>query len=131
MPRFTRVVVALYLLFNVSIVGTLYFSPLALDAQYKGVAPITPTREFLWFSSGSLHLFLIAATAAVFWMQRASERRYLLFANAGFYFWDAFTQWLYWGDRLGLAPRDLHTNAGVSFAVGVLLIVAALRDRGQ
>jgi hypothetical protein len=131
MPRFSRVVVVLYLLFNVAIVGSLYFSPQALDLQYRGDAPITPTREFLWFSSGSLHLFLIAATTLTLWMKNASERRYLIFANAGFYFWDAMTQWLYWGAHVGLAPKDLHTNAGVSFVVGVVLVVAALRDRNQ
>lgn len=129
MPRFTRVVVIAYLVFNVMIVASLYFNPLALDAQYRGEAPITPTREFLWFSSGSLHLFLIAATAATLWMKNAAERRYLVFANAGFSFWDALTQWSYWGDRIGLAPKDLHTNAGVSFVVGVVMVVAALRDR--
>lgn len=95
----------------------------------RGTAPITPTREFLWFSSGSLHLFLIAATALTLWMKNATERRYLIFANAGFYFWDALTQWLYWGHRIGLEPKVLHTNAGVSFVCGTLLVIAALRDR--
>ncbi len=129
MPRFPRVVVILYLLFNVAIVYSLYFSPFQLDAQYKGEAPITPTREFLWFSSGSLHLFLIAATSMTLWMKNASERRYLIFANAGFYFWDAATQWIYWGSRIGLAPSDLHVNAGVSAVTGALLVVAAFFDR--
>lgn len=129
MTRFTRVVVVAYLLFNVAIVFSLYFAPGSLDAQYRGTAPITPTREFLWASSGNLHVFLIAATALTLWMKHASERRYLISANAGVYFLDAFTQWLYWGKHIGLEPKVLHTNAGVSFVVGVLLIIAALRDR--
>lgn len=130
LPLFTRVVVVLYLLFNLAISYTLFFSPGALDAQYRGQPPITPTREFLWASSGNLHLFLIAVTAATLWMKRASERRYLILANAGLYFWDALTQWAYWGSHVGLAARDLHVNAGVSAVCGVVLVVAALRDRG-
>jgi hypothetical protein len=129
MPRFSRVVVILYLLFNVAIAYSLYFAPQQLDAQYKGTPPITPTREFLWASSGNLHLFLIAATAAVLWMKNASERRYLLFANAGVYFLDAATQWLYWGTHVGLEPKDLHVNAGVSAVTGALVLAAALADR--
>jgi hypothetical protein len=62
-------------------------------------------------------------------MKNASERRYIVFANAGFYFWDAATQWLYWGARIGLAPSDLHVNAGVSAVTGALLVAAALADR--
>ncbi len=65
MPRFPRVVVVLYLLFNLLIVYSLYFSPFQLDAQYRGEGPLTPTREFLWFSSGSLHLFLIAVSSVL------------------------------------------------------------------
>ena len=128
MPRFTRVVVILYLLFNLLITYTLFFSPGDLDAQYRGQPPITPTREFLWASSGNLHLFLIAVTAATLWMKNASERRFIILANAGFYFWDALTQWIYWGAHVGLAARDLHLNAGTSAVCGALLVVAALKD---
>lgn len=131
MTRFTRVVVVAYLLFNIAIVFSLYFAPGSLDAQYRGTLPITPTREFLWASSGNLHVFLIAATALTLWMKNASERRYLIYANAGVYFLDAFSQWLYWGKHIGLEPKVLHVNAGTSFVVGVLLIIAARTDSSQ
>jgi hypothetical protein len=130
MPRFTRIVVVVYLLFNVAIAATLIVDPSQLDAQYRG-GPMTPTREFLWFSVASMHLFLVAATAATLRMRRAAERRWIVLANAGFYLWDAATQWAYWGAYVGLAAGDLHVNAGVSAGCGLLLVAAAWRDRDE
>lgn len=127
MPRFTKIVVVAYVLFNLAIATTLIADPSQLDAQYRG-GPMTPTREFLWFSIGSMHLFLVAVTLASLRMRKAAERRWIVLANAGFCLWDALTQWLHWGARVGLAAGDLHVNAGVSAGCGLLLIVAALRD---
>ena len=128
MPRITTVIVVSYVLFNLMIAGTLIADPAQLDATYRG-GPMTPTREFLWFSIASFHLFVAAVTLASLRMRRAAERRWILLANAGFYLWDALTQWLYWGAHVGLARADLHTNAGVSAGCAVLVIFAACRDR--
>ena len=128
MPRITTVIVVSYVLFNLMIAGTLIADPAQLDATYRG-GPMTPTREFLWFSIASFHLFMAAVTVASLRMRRAAERRWILLANAGFYLWDALTQWLYWGAHVGLARADLHTNAGVSAGCAVLVIFAAWRDR--
>lgn len=128
MPRITKGVVVAYLLFNVLIALTLTFDPSQVDATYRG-GEMTPTREFLWFSVSSLHLTLVAITVMTLWMKRAAERRWILFANAGFYLWDAITEWAYWGAHTGMAPMDLHVNAGVSAATGVIMIAAALYDR--
>jgi hypothetical protein len=128
MPRITTVIVVIYVLFNLVIAGTLIADPAQLDATYRG-GPMTPTREFLWFSIASFHLFVAAVTVASLRMRRAAERRWILLANAGFYLWDALTQWLYWGAQVGLARADLHTNAGVSAGCAALLLFAAWRDR--
>ena len=128
MPRITTVIVVSYVLFNLMIAGTLIADPAQLDATYRG-GPMTPTREFLWFSIASFHLFMAAVTVASLRMRRAAERRWILLANAGFYLWDALTQWLYWGGHVGLATGDLHTNAGVSAGCAALLVFAAGRDR--
>jgi len=128
MPRITTVIVVSYVLFNLMIAGTLIADPAQLDATYRG-GPMTPTREFLWFSIASFHLFMAAVTVASLRMRRAAERRWILLANAGFYLWDALTQWLYWGAHVGLARADLHTNAGVSAGCAVLVLFAAWRDR--
>jgi hypothetical protein len=130
MPKITKAVVAIYLLFNVLIALTLTFDPSQLDAAYGG-GEMTPTREFLWFSISSLHLTLVGITVMTFWMKRAAERRWILFVNAGFYLWDAVTQWAYWGARTGIAPMDLHVNAGVSAVTAAVVIAAALHDRDQ
>lgn len=128
MPRFTLVVVVAYVLFNLAIAATLIADPGQLDATYRG-GPMTPTREFQWFSIASFHLFVAAVTLAATRMRRAAERRWIVLANAGFYLWDALTQWLYWGDYVGLGRADLHVNAGVSAACAALLVAAAWRDR--
>jgi len=128
-PRSTRIVVVLYLFFNLAIAITFIVDPSNIDAQYRGEPPITPTREFLWWSTASMHLFLVAVTAATLKMKIAAERRWILYANAGFYLWDAVTQWAYWGAHVGLAPHDLHVNAGVSAVCAVVVLAAASRDR--
>lgn len=128
MPRASKVIVVLYVLFNLAIAGTLILGPGPLDATYRG-GPMTPTREFLWFSVASFHLFMVAVAILALFMARAAERRRIVLANAGFYLWDALTQWLYWGGYLGLARADLHGNAGVSAGCSALLVLAAWLDR--
>ncbi|MEZ4301673.1 MAG: hypothetical protein R3B70_42455 [Polyangiaceae bacterium] len=130
MPRFTRVVLWVYIVFNVAIALTLIFQPGPLDATYQGGA-MTATRRFQWFSIATFHLFVIGATLISLRMRHAAERRWIHLLNAGFYLWDAATQWLYWGKEVGLRPVDLHTNAGVSAAVGVVMLAAWWVDKDQ
>jgi len=127
MPRIPRSIVVAYILFNVAIAITVMFDPAELDRTYRGGA-MTPTREFLWFSVGSFHLLVVAIAALTLRMTRAAERRWILLANAGFYGWDALTQWLYWGGYVGLARVDLAVNAGVSAVCAALLVLAARLD---
>ena len=128
MPRFTKIVLWVYVAFNLLIAVTLIASPGQVDATYKG-GDMTPTRQFMWFSIGSFHLFVVGVTLVSLRLRHAAERRWLHLANGAFYVWDAVTQWLYWGKHLGVAARDLHTNAGVSAVCGLLLVVAFWRDR--
>lgn len=130
MPRLSKILVLSYIAFNLAIALTLIVDPAQLDATYRG-GPMTPTREFLWFSIASFHLFVAAVASASLRMARAAERRWLVLANAGFYLWDALTQWLYWGTHVGLARADLHLNAGVSAGCGALLVLAAWRDHDR
>ncbi len=127
MQRITMVIVVAYVLFNLMIAGTLIADPAQLDATYRG-GSMAPTREFLWFSIASFHLFVAAVAAMSLRMRRAAERRWIVLANAGFYLWDALTQWLYWGGHVGLARADLHINAGVSAGCAALLVFAAWSD---
>lgn len=128
MPRFTKVVLWLYIVFNLVIALTLVFNPAQVDATYQGGA-MTPTRRFMWFSIASFHLFVIGVTLVSLRMRRAAERRWLHLLNAGFYLWDAATQWSYWGAHVGLRPADLHTNAGVSAVCGLLVLAGWWADR--
>lgn len=127
MPRMTRVILWAYIAFNLLIAGTLIGSPAQVDATYRG-GPMTATRAFQWFSIGSFHLFMVGVTLAALRIRSSRERGWLLLMNAAFYVWDALTEWLYWGAHLGVAPMDLHRNAGVSAACGLLLIVAWRHD---
>lgn len=127
MPRMTQVILWAYTAFNILIAGTLIGNPAQIDATYRGGA-MTATREFQWFSIGGFHLFMVGVTLAALRMPTARERGWLILMNAAFYSWDALTEWLYWGARLGVAPLDLHRNAGVSAACGLLLLVAWRHD---
>ena len=69
-------------------------------------------------------MVLIGVVLAALRMERAKERGWLLLLNAGFYLWDALTEWVYWGAHLGVAPLELHRNAGVSALCGLLVLVA-------
>lgn len=127
-PLASRVVLWLYIVFNVAIAVSLMRNPTSVDATYRGGA-MTATRQFLWFSVGSFHLLVVGVTLATLRMKHAADRRWLYLANAAFYLWDALTEWGYWGARLGVASTELHRNAGISAACGLLLVWAAYLDR--
>lgn len=126
--RLSKLILWLFIVFNLLIAATLWFDPVQVDAQYQGGA-MTPTRAFQWFSVASFHLYMVAITGASLVMPGARQRRLLYLANAGFYIWDAATQWLYWGAEVGVEPATLHTNAGISAAVGALLVWVWWRER--
>lgn len=128
MPRFTRIILWLYIAFNLAIALALIFQPAGVDAAYKGGA-MTPTRRFMWFSIASFHLFVIGVTLVSLRMRRAAERRWIHLLNAGFYLWDAATQWLYWGAAVGVSAADLHMNAGVSAVCGLLVLAGWWSDK--
>jgi hypothetical protein len=128
MPRASRIILWVYIAFNLLIAVTLVTRPEVVDGPYLGGA-LTPTRRFQWFSVASFHVFMAAVTWVSITLPRAADRRKLHGLNAGFYLWDAATQWLYWGAAIGMAAADLHTNAGVSAVVGLVLLGVAWRDR--
>lgn len=127
-PRSCRVILVIYVVFNLAIAASLMLAPGQVDAQYRG-GPLTDTRSFQWFSIASFHLFMVAVTLAALAMDSARERRWIHLANAGFYAWDALSQALYWGPRIGVEPPTLATNVGVSALVGALLVFVWWRDR--
>ena len=126
--RVSKLILWLFIAFNLMISATLLFDPGLIDAQYQG-GPLTPTRLFQWFSVASWHLFMVAVTGASLAMSRARERRWLHLANAGFYLWDALTQWFYWGAEVGVEAKTLAINVGVSAAVAALMFVVWWRER--
>ena len=66
MPRPSRIILWVYIAFNLLIAVTLMVSPAQVDATYRGGA-MTGTREFQWFSIGSLYLtFGVVAGSAGF-----------------------------------------------------------------
>lgn len=123
MPRLTRIILWAYVAFNLLIAVSLMLHPAQVDATYRG-GPMTATRQFQWFSIGSFHLLVCGVTLAALRMRSAKERGWLILANAGFYLWDALTEWLYWGAHIGVAPVELHRNAGVSAACALSLLIA-------
>jgi len=128
MSRRARIILWVYIAFNLLIALTLVVQPEVVDGPYLGGA-LTPTRRFQWFSVASFHVFMAAVTVVSMGLPRAVDRRKLHVLNAGFYLWDAATQWAYWGAAIGMAAVDLHTNAGVSAVVGVIMLGVAWRDR--
>lgn len=128
MPRMTRVILWAYIAFNLLIAATAMGNPAQMDATYRGGA-MTGTREFLWFSIGSFHLLVVGITLVALRLSQVRERGFLLLLNAAFYLWDALTEWLYWGAHIGVAPLELHRNAGVSAFCGLLLLVAWRHDQ--
>jgi hypothetical protein len=129
MARGARIILWLYIAYNLVLTVTLVVRPEIVDGPYLG-GELTPTRRFQWFSVASLHMVVAAATWVSMSLPRAADRRKLHLINAGFCLWDAATQWLYWGAAIGMSATDLHVNAGVAAGVGVLLLWVAWRDRG-
>jgi hypothetical protein len=127
-PRLTRIILWLFIVFNLAIALVLALAPAQVDAEYQGGA-MTPTRRFMWFSIASFHLFMVGVTLVSLKMRRASERRWLHLLNAGFYLWDAATQWLHWGAYVGVSAADLHKNAGVSAICGLLVVAGWWLDK--
>jgi hypothetical protein len=130
MQRSSKIILWVYIAFNLLIAATLVVRPELIDEQYLGGA-MTPTRQWQWFSIASFHVFMAAVTVVSISLPRAADRRTMIVLNAAFYLWDASTQWIYWGAAIGVAARDLHLNAGVSAAVGLVLLGVAWGDRAQ
>lgn len=130
MPRATRFILWAYLVFNLAIALSLLIDPASVDATYRG-GIMTPTRRFLWWSIGSFHLLVVGVTFVSLRLRHAAERRWLHFLNGAFYLWDALTEWTYFGSYLGVAPLELHRNAGLSAVCGLLLIFAFAQDRAS
>lgn len=128
MPRLTRIILWAYIVFNLAIALVLVVQPGQVDAAYQGGA-MTPTRRFLWFSIASFHLFVVGVTLVSLRMRRAAERRWIHLLNAGFYLWDAATQWFYWGAYVGVSAGDLRMNAGVSAVCGLLVVAGWWSDK--
>lgn len=129
MTRGAQLVLWVYIAFNLLTAATLVASPEVVDGPYLGGA-MTPTRRFAWYSVAGLHVLMAAVTLVAMGLPRAADRRKLIGLNAAFYLlWDAGSQWLYWGAAIGMAAADLHTNAGVSTAVGLALVGVVWRDR--
>lgn len=128
MSRASRSILWVYIAFNLLITVVLVARPELVDDAYLGGA-MTPTRRFQWFSVASFHVLVAAMTHVSMGLPRATDRRKLHAINAGFYLWDATSQWLYWGAAIGMAAADLHLNAGVSAVIGAALVAVAWRDR--
>jgi hypothetical protein len=127
--RSSRIILWVYIAFNLVIAATLVLRPEIVDGPYLG-GPLTATRRFQWFSIAGLHVFMVVVTRVSMGLPRAADRRKLIVLNAAFYLlWDAGTQWLYWGAEIGMAAADLYINAGVSTIVGLVLLGVAWRDR--
>ncbi|RDD85311.1 hypothetical protein [Streptomyces parvulus] len=124
-----RVVLWIYIVFNVLQTVVLSFNPEVVDRAYLG-GEMTPTRHFQWYAIAGYHVLIIAITYVAMGLERAADRRRIIVINALMYIlWDAAAQVAYWGDAIGMATSDLVTNAGVSFVVGIILLVVAKLDR--
>ncbi|MEV5809794.1 hypothetical protein [Streptomyces parvulus] len=124
-----RVVLWIYIVFNVLQTAVLSFDPEIVDRAYRG-GELTPTRHFQWWAIAGYHVLIIAITYVAMGLERAADRRKIIVINALMYIvWDAAAQVVHWGDAIGMATADLVTNAGVSFVVGIMLLVVAKLDR--
>lgn len=124
-----RVVLWLYIAFNLLQAVVLTFDPELTDRAYLG-GEMTPTRHFQWYSVAGYHVLIIAVTIVAMTLGRAADRRKLVIVNALMYLlWDATSQLVYWGREIGMARSDLLTNSGVSIATALILFVVAWRDR--
>ncbi|MEV6283761.1 hypothetical protein [Kribbella sp. NPDC051770] len=124
-----RVVLWLYIAFNLLQAVVLTFDPALTDRAYRG-GEMTPTRHFQWYAVAGYHVLIIAVTIITMTLQRATDRRKFIIVNALMYLlWDATSQLVYWGPEIGMATTDLITNAGVSIVTAAVLFAVAYFDR--
>lgn len=124
-----RVVLWLYVAFNLLQAVILTFDPELTDRAYLG-GELTPTRHFQWYAVAGYHVLIIAVTIIAMTLPRAVDRRKLVIVNALMYLlWDATSQLAYWGHEIGMATSDLLTNAGVSIVAALILFAVAYFDR--
>ncbi|WEH13032.1 hypothetical protein [Streptomyces sp. VNUA24] len=123
-----RVILWIYIVFNLVQTLVLIFTPGVIDRAYLG-GEMTPTRHFQWYAVAGYHMLIIAVTIVAMSLGRASDRRKLIVVNALMYIiWDAGSQLAYWGRAIGMATSDLLVNSGVSLTVGLVLLLVAWRD---
>ncbi|MEU6259747.1 hypothetical protein [Streptomyces sp. NPDC047043] len=123
-----RVVLWIYIVFNLIQTIVLTFAPEVIDRAYLG-GEMTPTRQFQWYAVAGYHMLIVAVTVVAMGLGRASDRRRLIVVNALMYIlWDAIAQLVYWGRAIGMATSDLLVNSGVSLTVGLVLLMVAWRD---
>jgi hypothetical protein len=124
-----RVVLWLYVAFNLLQAVVLTFDPELTDRAYLG-GEMTPTRHFQWYAVAGYHVLIIAVTIIAMTLPRAVDRRKIVIVNALMYLlWDATSQLAYWGREIGMATSDLLTNAGVSLVTALILFAVAYFDR--
>lgn len=129
MKLWTRIVLWVYIAFNLLQAVVLTFAPEITDRAYLG-GEMTPTRHFQWYAVAGYHVLIIAVTVVAMGLRRAADRRKLIVVNALMYlFWDATSQLAYWGREIGMATTDLLINSGVSIATGLILLTVAWFDR--
>ncbi|KOV73579.1 hypothetical protein ADL00_04330 [Streptomyces sp. AS58] len=124
-----RVVLWIYIAFNLLQTVVLVFAPEVTDRAYLG-GELTPTRHFQWYAVAGYHVLIIAVTIVAMGLKHAADRRKIIIVNALMYIlWDATSQLAYWGSTIGMATADLLTNSGVSIATGIILLVVVWLDR--
>ena len=129
MKLWTRIVLWVYIAFNLLQAVVLTFAPEITDRAYLG-GEMTPTRHFQWYAVAGYHVLIIAVTIVAMSLRRAADRRKLIVVNALMYlFWDAASQLAHWGREIGMATTDLLINSGVSIATGLILLTVAWFDR--
>ncbi|MEV6235989.1 hypothetical protein [Lentzea sp. NPDC051838] len=129
MKLWMKIVLWVYIAFNLLQAVVLTFSPELTDRAYLG-GEMTPTRAFQWYAVAGYHVLIIAVTIVAMGLRRAADRRKLIVINALMYlFWDATSQLAYWGREIGMATSDLLINSGVSIATGLILLAVAWFDR--
>jgi hypothetical protein len=124
-----RVVLWLYVAFNLLQALILTFDPELTDRAYLG-GEMTPTRHFQWYAVAGYHVVIIAVTIVAMTLSRAADRRKFIIINALMYLlWDATSQLVYWGHKIGMATSDLVINSGVSIITALVLFAVAYFDR--
>src|SRR5690242_14597000 len=124
-----RVILWIYVVFNLLQAVILTVDPALTDRAYLG-GVMTPTRAFQWYAVAGYHVVIIAVTIIATTLSRAADRRKIVLVNAFMYLvWDATSQLVYWGPKIGMATADLITNAGVCIGTALVLFAVAYFDR--